>query len=417
MKKNLFSLLIVCYFTFWVKFMHEKYILHVDMDAFFASIEQRDNPAYRNKPLIVGGRTRGVVSTCSYEARKFGVHSAMPIFEAKRKCPQGIFITPRGKVYHEVSQQIHAILQNYSPLVEMASIDEAYLDITGLENLFGTPLAIAHALQNEIYQKTNGLTCSIGIAPIKFLAKIASDERKPHGIFMISYADMPGYLNELSIAKIPGVGKRFLEELKKLSIKKCADVLCLDKTFWEQKFGKAGIMLYDRASGIDDREVEPCTERKSESAETTLEENVADKAVLKKWLLVHAERVGAGLRKQNLKGRTINIKIKFADFKQITRQLTLDKQTNATDTIYQNACLLLDDIALSKPVRLIGLGVSGFEELTENKQLSLFSMLEEKEETKEMIEERRNHLDAALDELRKKYGKSAVIRGKLFSKE
>lgn len=397
--------------------MHEKYILHVDMDAFFASIEQRDNPEYRNKPLIVGGKTRGVVSTCSYEARKFGVRSAMPIFEAKRKCPQGIFITPRGKVYHEVSQQIYGILQNYSPLVEMASVDEAYLDITGLENLFGPPLDIAHALQEEIYTKTNGLTCSIGIAPVKFLAKIASDEKKPHGIFMISYEEMPVYLRDLSIAKIPGVGKRFLEELKKLGIKKCADVFCLEKTYWEQKFGKAGIMLYERASGIDDREVEPYTERKSESAETTLAENVTDKAILKKWLLVHAERVGTGLRKQNLKGRTINIKIKFADFKQITRQLTLDKQTNATDTIYQKACLLLDDIVLAKPVRLIGLGVSGFEELIENQQLSLFSMLEEKEEPKERIEEKRNHLDAALDELREKYGKSAVIRGKLFSKD
>ena len=400
-----------------VKFMHEKYILHVDMDAFFASIEQRDNPEYRNKPLIVGGRTRGVVSTCSYEARKFGIRSAMPIFEAKRRCPHGIFISPRGKVYQEVSREIHAVLQNYSPLVELASIDEAYLDITGLENLLGAPLEIARALQEEIFTKTNGLTCSIGIAPIKFLAKIASDEKKPHGIFMISYADMPNYLNELSIAKIPGVGKKFLEELKKIGIKKCADVICLEKTFWEQKFGKAGIMLYERASGIDTREVEPYTERKSESAETTLDENVTDKALLKKWLLVHAERVGTGLRKQNLKGRTINIKIKFADFKQMTRQLTLDKQTNATDTIYQNACLLLDDIVLTKPVRLIGLGVSGFEEQCENKQLSLFSILDEKEETKENIEEKRNHLDATLDVLREKYGKSAVIRGKLFSKE
>ncbi len=394
--------------------MYEKYIMHVDMDAFYASIEQRDNPEYRNKPLIVGGKTRGVVSTCSYEARKFGVHSAMPIFEAKRKCPQGIFISPRGKVYAEVSRQIHAILQNYSPLVEMASIDEAYLDITGLENLFGTPLEIARVLQKEIYTKTDGLTCSIGIAPIKFLAKIASDERKPHGIFMISYADMPDYLKELSIAKIPGVGKKFLEELKKLGIKKCADVLNIDKAFWEEKFGKAGAVLYTRASGIDTREVEPYTERKSESAETTLDENVTDKAVLKKWLLVHAERVGTGLRKQNLKGRTVTIKIKFADFKQITRQLTLENRTNATDTIYQNACLLLDEMTLPKSVRLIGLGVSGFEEVIENKQLSLFSVLEDKEETKEKIEEKRNNLDAALDELREKYGKSAIVRGQLF---
>lgn len=216
----------------------ERYILHVDMDAFFASIEQRDNPEYRNKPIIVGGQARGVVSTCSYEARRFGVRSAMPIFEAKRKCPQGIFISQRGRVYREVSKQIHEILQSYSPLVEMASVDEAYLDITGLYNLFGPPVEIAQKIQKEIHVKTNGLTCSIGIAPIKFLAKIASDENKPNGIFIITNETMPGFLSELSISKIPGVGKKFLEELKKLGIKKCADVLQLDKIFWKKSSEK-----------------------------------------------------------------------------------------------------------------------------------------------------------------------------------
>lgn len=391
----------------------ERYIMHVDMDAFYASIEQRDNPEFKGKPLIIGGRTRGVVATCSYEARQYGVRSAMPVHEARRKCPQGIFITPRMGIYRQVSAQIHLILQNFSPLVEMASVDEAYLDITGLHNLLGTPLEIAEKIQNEIFEKTGGLTCSIGIAPIKFLAKIASDERKPHGIFMIDYETMPRYLNNLSISKIPGVGKKFLEELKKLGLKKCSDVLCLEKEFLEHKFGKAGSMLYERAGGIDPREVEPYSERKSESAETTLDENISDKKVLKKWLLIHAERVGSGLRKQGLKGRTVAIKIKYADFKQITRQLTLEKRTNATDTIYQNACRLLDEVYLVKPVRLIGVGVSGFEEHAHNTQLSLLT-LTEKQSQNEETENKRNSLDAALDTLRSKYGAKAVIRGKLF---
>lgn len=394
----------------------ERYILHVDMDAFFASIEQRDNPEYRNKPVIVGGQTRGVVSTCSYEARCFGVRSAMPIFEAKRKCPKGIFISQRGKIYREVSKQIHEILQNYSPLVEMASVDEAYLDITGLYNLFGSPMEIAQKIQEEIYVKTNGLTCSIGIAPIKFLAKIASDENKPNGIFIITNETMPVFLNELSISKIPGVGKKFLEELKKIGIKKCADVLRLEKIFWENKFGKAGIMLFERANGIDTREVEPCTVKKSESAETTLSENVYDKKVLKKWLLIHAERIGTRLRKDNLKGRTITLKVKFADFKQITRQLTLEKRTNATDTIFENACILLDELSFSKAVRLIGIGVSCFDDDKKNKQLSLLAFADKQEEQRENLEIRRSHLDAALDTLRERYGKSAVVRGKLFVK-
>ncbi len=394
----------------------ERYILHVDMDAFFASIEQRDNPEYRNKPIIVGGQARGVVSTCSYEARRFGVRSAMPIFEAKRKCPQGIFISQRGRVYREVSKQIHEILQNYSPLVEMASVDEAYLDITGLYKLFGSPIEIAQKIQKEIHAKTNGLTCSIGIAPIKFLAKIASDENKPNGIFIITNETMPGFLSELSISKIPGVGKKFLEELKKLGIKKCADVLQLDKIFLEKKFGKAGIMLFERASGIDTREVEPYTVKKSESAETTLSENVCDKKILKKWLLIHAERIGTRLRKDNLKGRTITVKVKFADFKQITRQLTLEKRTNATDTIFENACILLDELPLAKAVRLIGIGVSCFDDDKENKQLSLLTFADKQDEQRENLEIRRNHLDATLDTLRERYGKSAVMRGKLFTK-
>lgn len=391
----------------------ERYIMHVDMDAFYASIEQRDNPEFRGKPLIIGGRTRGVVATCSYEARQYGIRSAMPIHEARRKCPHGIFITPRMTVYRQISAQIHSLLQNFSPLVEMASVDEAYLDITGLDNLLGKPLEIAQKIQNEIFEKTDGLTCSIGIAPIKFLAKIASDERKPHGIFMIDYETMPVYLSNLSISKIPGVGKKFLEELKKLGLKKCSDVLCLEKEFLEHKFGKAGIMLYERAGGFDPREVEPCSERKSESAETTFDENISDKKELKKWLLVHAERVGSGLRKHGLKGRTVAIKIKYADFKQITRQLTLEKRTNATDTIYQNACKLLDEVNLIKPVRLIGVGVSGFEEQAHNTQLSLLALTEKQNQSEE-TENKRNSLDAALDTLRGKYGAKAVIRGKLF---
>ena len=292
---------------------HKKYIIHVDMDAFYASVEQMDNPNLQGKPIIIGGGKRGVVATCSYEARAFGVRSAMPTYMAKAKCPHGIFVYPRMARYMEVSKVISECLKEISPLVEIASVDEAYIDATGLENIFGSPTDIANKIKETVFNASGGLTCSVGVAPIKFLAKIASDENKPNGLFIIDDNDVHSFLANMSIGKIPGVGKKFLEELKKIGIYTCSDVIKLSMDFWVNKYGKAGASLFERSNGIDPRILEPYTAKKSESAETTLSENIMDKNALKKILLVHAERVGTSLRKHKNKGRTITLKVKYAD--------------------------------------------------------------------------------------------------------
>ena len=391
---------------------HKKYIIHVDMDAFYASVEQMDNPSLQGKPIMIGGGERGVLATCSYEARAFGVRSAMPTYIAKAKCPNGIFVYPRMSRYMEVSKKITESLKDIAPIIEVASIDEAYIDATGLENIFGTPTDIAKKIKEVIFEASGGLTCSVGIAPIKFLAKIASDENKPNGLFIIDTHEIEPFLAKMPIGKIPGVGKKFLMDLKKIGIYLCSDVIKLPKDFWEKRYGKSGTLLFERASGIDLREVEPYTAKKSESAETTLRENLLDKKELKNFLFAHAERVGTSLRKHNYKGRTISLKVKYADFKQLTRQLSLNKRTNSTETIFQCACQLLDELKLEKPVRLIGLGVSNFENDLPT-QLSLLDSVV----TANTQEDKRERLDSALDNLRSRYGKQSIVRGRLFKTE
>ncbi len=382
----------------------DKLIIHVDMDAFFASVEQMDNPELRGKPIIIGSdSSRGVVSTCSYEARVFGVRSAMPTYIAKAKCPQGIFVYPRMARYVEISRKIKDSLQNISPKIEMASIDEAYIDASGLEKLFGNSKSIAKKIKDIIFVASGGLTCSIGIAPIKFLAKIASDENKPNGLFIIEPTEMQSFIDNLSIAKIPGVGKKFFEQLRKIGIYSCKDVTKLSMEFWQERFGKGGVMLYERSLGIDSREVEPDGLRKSESSETTFSENIYDKIILKNYLKKLSENVGESLRKHNLKGRTITLKVKYEDFKQVTRQISLQTRTNSTENIYQNACKILDELVLEKALRLIGVGVSNFENDLPI-QLSLLG-------NNNQIENRQENLDFALDSIKSKYGKKVILRG------
>ncbi len=381
-----------------------KRILHLDMDAFFASVEQADNPELRGKPVIIGGQERGVVSTCSYEARKFGVHSAMPSAEARRLCPQGIFVHGHMHRYKEVSEQIMAILQDFSPLVEQASVDEAYLDVTGTERLFGPPPQLAAAIKQAIREQTQ-LTCSIGMAPVKFLAKIASDYRKPDGLFILEPADVPDFLKTLPVGKIPGVGKRGLEKLRELNIVYAADIQRFSREFWVQQCGKWGEVLYARGHGQGSDEIATEYEAKSESAENTFEKDTADREQLCRWLLLQSERVGSNLRHMGSEGRTITLKVKFSDFKQITRSKTLRHRTNNTQRIFQTACELLQALDLNKPVRLIGVGVSNFE--AKPRQLSLF---DDASETDEKLDK----LDAALDDIRDKFGKDSLIRGRLF---
>jgi DNA polymerase-4 len=334
-------------------------ILHLDMDAFFASVEQADNPALQGKPVIIGTGDRAVASTCSYEARAFGVRSAMPLYMARRLCPQGIFLPGRMKRYKEVSRTIFRLLQDFSPVIEKASIDECYLDITGTERLFGPPQEIAKAMQDRIFE-TCQLTCSIGVAPVKFLAKIASDWHKPRGITVIGHEQVPLFLERLPVSKIPGIGSKTLPLLERLGISYASQVLTFSEQFWEKRMGKQGLVLYARARGKDSSQVVGQTGRKSCSAENTLTEDTSDTEVLKKWILAQSQEVGTHLRRLGVMGKTVTLKIKFADFTGLTRSRTLTSPTHSTQIIREQALILLHGVNITKKVRLIGVGVSHF---------------------------------------------------------
>jgi DNA polymerase IV len=388
-------------------------IMHLDMDAFFASVEQLDHPEWKGKPVIVGGSgDRGVVCAASYEARKFGVHSAMPIVQARKLCPHGIYTGNSRERYLELSRKVMSVLHAYSPVIEKASIDEAYIDATGLEHIFGPPLEMAHGIKQKIFD-TVGLTCSIGIAPVKFLAKIASDYNKPNGLYAIFEKDVPAFLNELPVRKIPGVGKKFVGKLDELGVSSCGQVLEYSVEFWERRFGKSGISLWERSNGIDERAVETYVEAKSESAENTLHKDTFDKALLKKWLMRHADRVGQNQRKHGLKGRTITLKVKYSDFQSLTRSKTLPDPTNTTDVIYQVAADLLDSIELARPVRLIGLGLSNYNN-TGVEQLNMLDHMQHNCAGVVRATKKQQQLDETLDAVRNKFGNKVICRGSLF---
>ena len=387
--------------------------MHLDMDAFFASVEQLDHPEWRGKPVIVGGSgDRGVVCAASYEARKFGVHSAMPIVQARKLCPHGIYTGNSRERYVELSRKVMHVLYSYSPVIEKASIDEAYIDATGTDHLFGSPVEMAKEMKQKIHDSV-GLTCSIGIAPVKFLAKIASDYNKPNGLYALFEKDVPAFLQELPVRKIPGVGKKFVVKLDELGVSTCGQVLEYSLDFWERRFGKSGIALWERAQGIDPREVKTSTEAKSESAENTLHKDTLDKALLKKWLMRHADRVGQNQRKYGLKGRTITLKLKYSDFQSLTRSKTLPDPTNTTDVIYQVAADLLDGIDLVRPVRLIGLGLSNYN-TTGVEQMNMLDHMTHKCSGVVRATEQQQKLDKALDAVRSKFGNKAICRGSLF---
>ena len=386
----------------------QRWIMHIDMDAFYASVEQMDRPEFRGKPLIVGEGPRSVVSAASYEARKFGIRSAMPIAKAKKLCPEGIYVPVRMKRYAEVSRKVMDALSGFSPVIEQASVDEAYLDATGLERLFGKPEELARSVRKNVREAT-GLTCSVGMAPVKFLAKIASDINKPDGLKIIYPEEVAAFLRALPIGKIPGVGKRTLDIFNAMGIETGNDVLRFPREFWERRLGKAGVGIWRRVQGIDPSVVEPYTDPKSESAEHTFAEDTLDLELLKTWLLRHAERVSAKVRTMGVKGRTVTLKLKFYDFQSVTRSRTLSAPTDSTNVLYEIAESLLDGFTLSKKVRLIGLGLSGFS--GGSGQLTLFSP-----ETG-INAERDTALDKAIDQVRKRFGNAALMRGRIFENE
>ena len=383
----------------------QTWILHIDMDAFFASVEQLDHPEYRGKPLAVGGTSdRSVVSAASYEARKWGVRSAMSVVKARKLCPDLLLVSGRMGRYKEVSGQVMAALHEFSPTVEQASVDEAYLDGTGLERLFGPIDEVALRIKARVREVT-GLTCSVGAAPVRFLAKIASDVNKPDGMFIIRPEEVADFLRTLPVGRIPGVGAKLAETLRHMGVRTCGDILGRPRSYWEQRVGKYGGALHDRAGGIDSGTVTPTSEAKSCSAENTFHEDTTDRTVLNRWLLAQSERVGSDLRAHGYKGRTVTLKVKFADFTQITRSRSLDARTDNTALICETARDLLGQLELRRAVRLIGIGVSNFD--PRPRQLTLF------DDAPGEIEAT-NGLDLAVDAVRRRFGPQAVIRVELL---
>jgi DNA polymerase IV len=385
-------------------------IAHIDMDAFFASVEVLDDPSLKGKPVIVGGdMKRGVASAASYEARAFGVHSAMPLFQARRLCPNGVFLPVRMERYVEVSHAVMKCLGEFSPLVEQVSVDEAFVDLTGTKNLFGDPERAARSIKARIRSRTS-LTCSIGLSVSKLVAKIASDMNKPDGLTVVPPGEVEGFLAALPVGKVPGIGGKSAGELAKLGILRVGDIGKYSSERLEERFGKFGAWLLEVAGGGEDAPVEPYTAPKSISAEDTLDEDTADDTILRRYLLEQADRIGRRLREEGFRGRTVTLKLKHHDFRQITRSSTLDEPTQLCETIYHEALRLLAVYNPDSKVRLVGVGVSNLEPLDAVEgpaQLSLFGASKGAEKKWEKVER-------ATDEIAKRFGSDAVKRGSLL---
>lgn len=352
-------------------------IIHIDMDAFYASIEQRDFPQYRNKPLIVGGPpdSRGVVAACSYEARNFGIHSAMPSSQAYRRCPDAIFLRPRFEIYQKVSRQIHKVFLQYTELVEPLSLDEAYLDVSDTLNFQGSATLIAKEIKAKIRSTTN-LTASAGVSYNKFLAKIASDMDKPDGLFVITPKEGPSLVRRLPIGKFYGIGKATEFKMKTLGINTGAQLKTLSLARLEQTFGKLGLYYYHAARGVDKRPVRSQQARRSLGSETTFESDLTNLPQMLSHLNRLAKKVMANIEKKQLAGRTLSIKVKYDNFKQITRSITFDSPLQSLDEISQMLPHLLEKTeAGQRKVRLLGVTISNFDQPPmeeKQQQLTLF---------------------------------------------
>jgi DNA polymerase-4 len=384
-----------------------KTIFHLDMDAFFVSVEELYDPSLKGKPVVVGGRPneRGVVSAASYAARKFGVHSAMPLRTAYKTCPQAIFVDGHPERYREYSQKVFDVLNTFSPRVEMASIDEAYLDMTGTERLLGPPIRAAHLLHQRIKECT-GLNCSIGISTSRMVAKVCSDQAKPNGVLWVVPGAEAAFLAPLDVRRIPGVGKVTDARLHALGIRKVGDLARLDEAFLEEKFGKWGLALAGKSKGLDagawfDSEVGEEEDPKSISHEHTFDVDTADPTLLESTLARLSVMVGRRLREHGLYTRTVQLKLRYKDFTTITRALTLDHATDLdTELLDTSRLLFRKNWKPGAPVRLLGVHAGSLE--SAEGQLGLL----ESEKTGRW----RKALEAA-DRLRDKFGESAVSLG------
>lgn len=388
-------------------------ILHVDMDAFYASVEQRDKPSLRGVPVVVGGppEARGVVSTASYEARRFGVRSAMPMAKALRLCPHARRVSPRMDVYATESEKIHAIFARYTPTMQSVGLDEAYLDVTGSQALFGEPAAMGLAIKRAIKRET-GLTASVGVAPNRFVAKIASDLEKPDGLTVIDEAHIERRLTPLPVERIWGVGPVTAAKLKKLGIDTIGQLRSWTAQALATHFGAFGRDLHDLSRGIDHGAVATDTREKSLSQEMTFPADVKDTAFLERELLRQAETVACRMRAHGLYARTVQLKLRYDDFTTVTRRVTLPPFGGLTDIVHQAAVGLLRTRtdAGSRPVRLIGVGVSNLD-AAGTVQGSLFAG---PDDNSACVDGRRGRMEDAIDRIRSKLGQTSIMRASLL---
>lgn len=378
-------------------------ILHVDMDAFYASIEQRDNPALRGRPLVVGGSAegRGVVATANYEARRFGIHSAMPVRKALHLCPDLTIVRPRMDVYAQVSKEIREIFESFTPLVEPLSFDEAFLDVRETAHLFGGPEQIGRSIKETIRARL-GLVASVGIAPNKVLAKIASDIQKPDALVVIHPDQIESFLDPLPIERLWGVGKATGATMKRISIRTIADLKRLDPDSLQDLFGNSAQHYWELARGIDDRAVVPYREAKSISSETTFPEDISNREDLYGCLVYLVESVSRRLRSHGWKGKGIELKVRYHDFHSITRSQILPNPTDLTEELLRAANLLFHTKIPqdNRPVRLLGFGIHHLRQET-YQQLSLFDQPK--------LEKQRS-LDQVTDLIANKFGRNAIRR-------
>ncbi len=386
----------------------ERSILHVDMDAFYASVEQRDNPDLRGKPLVVGGGSnRGVVAAASYEARDFGIRSAMPMAEAKRRCDHLVQVKPRMSHYKEASKSIFAIFHEFTPLVEGLSLDEAFLDVTASVKLFGSPATIATMIKQRVLEDTH-LTTSVGVAQNKLVAKIASDLDKPDGLTIVMPDSYRERLDPLPARVIPGIGRETLKRLQRINVVTVRDLRTAEDRDLEPIFGRFTQKTRDRASGLDDRPVIPNREEKSISAEETYDRDLSKPADMERELLRLSERTAARLRKAALGASTVQVKIRRADFTTYTRQRSLKPPSNGTDQIYEAARELLAGWLSSNPgakIRLLGVGGS---KLAPAAQADLFE--------NDGMRDGHSAIDDTVDEIRQKFGPLSVGRAKTLDR-
>ncbi len=403
-------------------------IVQCDMDAVYASVEVLDDPALAGKPVVVGGgERRGVVAAASYEARRYGVHSAMPVATAKRLCPAGVFLPVRMSRYREMSDRIFGIFDRFTPLVEPVSIDEAFLDVTASVSLFGPPETIGRAIKAAVRAET-GLTVSVGVAPSKLVAKIASDLRKPDGLTVVPRDKVIAFLACLPVGKLWGVGAVTGEALAKMGVATIGDLGRVPPDALRAKFGESGVHLHRLAHGIDEREVETEREAKSIGHEDTYDEDIRDAAAARKELLGLADRVASRLRRHGVKGRTVTLKVKYADFTAITRAATLPRPTDDGGELYRTVVpLLAKTEAGRRPVRLLGISVSrlaaegAVPERTWG-QMSLFGGgsgrgAGDADQAPRPDPARAAKLNAAVDRIRERFGRKGIGRATLLEDE